>query len=158
VLGFRAAEVAETLEISEAAVTSALHRARSATPAPRDDAPLPGSHAERAVVARFTEAFETGDVAAVLALLTADAQLTMPPFPLEYVGPEAIGRFLSTVPAGGRLDLVQLVETRANGQPAFGASVDGRRYGIMVLTLRGERISAITGFTNPAVFGAFGLT
>jgi RNA polymerase sigma-70 factor (ECF subfamily) len=82
----------------------------------------------------------------------------MPPFALEYIGPPAIAEFLSTVPAGGRLDLVRLQETRANGQPAFGAYVDGQRYGIMVLTLRGERISAITGFTNPDVFPAFGLT
>jgi RNA polymerase sigma-70 factor (TIGR02960 family) len=158
VLGFRAGEVAEMLDISVEAAASALHRARSAAPRSRDDAPLPGSPSERAVVARFTQAFADGDVAGVVALLTADARLTMPPFPLEYTGPAAIARFLSTVPAGGRLDLVRLVETRANGQPAFGSYVGGERYGIMVLTLRGERISAITGFTNPEVFDAFGLT
>ncbi len=158
VLGFSAAEVAEMLEVGVGAVTSALHRARSAAPRSRDEAPLPGSPAEREVVARFTRAFAEGDVAGVVALLTADARLTMPPFPLEYIGPAAIAEFLSTVPAGGRLELVRLVETRANGQPAFGAYVDGDRYGIMVLTLRGEAISAITGFTNPAVFPAFGLT
>jgi RNA polymerase sigma-70 factor (TIGR02960 family) len=158
VLGFRAAEVAEMLEIGEGAVTSALHRARSAAPRSRDEAPLPGSPGERAVVARFTQAFSDGDVAGVVALLTADARLTMPPFPLAYDGPEAIAGFLSSVPAGGRLDLIELVETRANGQPAFGTYLDGERYGIMVLTLRGERISAITGFTNPDIFPSFGLT
>jgi RNA polymerase sigma-70 factor (ECF subfamily) len=158
VLGFRASEVAEMLELSVGSVTSALHRARLAAPRSRDEAPLPGSRAEREVVDRFTQAFADGDVAGVVALLTADARLTMPPFALEYVGGAAIAAFLSAVPAGGRLELVQLVETRANGQPAFGAYVGGQRYGIMVLTLRGEAISAITGFTNPAIFDAFGLT
>ena len=55
-----------------------------------------------------------------MALLTDDASLTMPPTPLEYLGPAAIAGFLSTVPAGGRLDRFRLVPTRANGQPAFG--------------------------------------
>jgi RNA polymerase sigma-70 factor (TIGR02960 family) len=164
VLGFRAGEVADMLDVTEAAVTSALHRARTAVEAlPIDEAPLPDSPAERALVARFTEAFEGGDVAGVVALLTADASLTMPPQPLEYEGPAAIGRFLSTVPAGGRLDQFRLVPTRANGQPAFGCYVRdahapiGHAYGLMVLTLRRDRIAAITGFPDTSVFGHFGL-
>jgi RNA polymerase sigma-70 factor (TIGR02960 family) len=164
VLGFRAREVAEMLEVSEASVTSALHRARAALDAvPAEDMPLPDSPAERAVVARFTDAFESGDVGAVVALLTADARLTMPPEPLEYQGPAAIAGFLSTVPAGGRLDRFRLVPTRANGQPAFGcylrdehASV-AHAYGLMVLTLRGERVAAVTGFPDTSVFAHFGL-
>jgi RNA polymerase sigma-70 factor (ECF subfamily) len=164
VLGFRAAEVAEMLEVSEASVTSALHRARSALdPVPVEQSPLPGSPAERALVARFTEAFEGGDVDGVVALLTGDALLTMPPEPLEYEGPAAIAGFLSTVPAGGRLDEFRLIPTRANGQPAFGCYLRDRHapvahaYGLMVLTLRGERIAAITGFPDTGVFPHFGL-
>ena len=78
----------------------------------------------------------------VVELLTADALLTMPPTPLEYEGPAAIAAFLSTVPAGGRLDLFRLVPTRANGQPAFGCYLRdahapvAHAYGLMVLTLR----------------------
>jgi hypothetical protein len=168
VLGFRAAEVAEMLDITEASVNSALHRARSALDvglraAPRDRVPLPDSREERDLVARFTDAFEGGDVHGVVALLTEDAWLTMPPEPLEYQGPAAIARFLSTVPAGGRLDLFRLVPTRANGQPAFGCYLHdphtpiAHTYGLMVLTLRGGRIAAITGFPDTSVFPHFGL-
>jgi RNA polymerase sigma-70 factor (TIGR02960 family) len=104
VLGFRAREVAEMLGVSEASVTSALHRARSTldsdrTGREREQASLPDSHEERALVARFAEAFESGDVEGVVSLLTDDAWLTMPPEPLEYQGPAAIARFFATVPA-----------------------------------------------------------
>jgi RNA polymerase sigma-70 factor (TIGR02960 family) len=168
VLGFRAAEVAETLGITEASATSALHRARSALDAglpvaPREQVPLPNSRDERELVARFTDAFEGGDVHGVVALLTDDAWLTMPPEPLEYQGPAAIARFLSTVPAGGRLDLFRLVPTRANGQPAFGCYLRdphtpiAHAYGLMVLTLRRGRVAAITGFPDISVFPHFGL-
>jgi RNA polymerase sigma-70 factor (TIGR02960 family) len=164
VLGFRAAEVAEMLEVSEASVTSALHRARTALePVPVEQAPLPGSAIERALVARFTDAFERGDVQGVVELLTADAWLTMPPEPLEYQGPAAIAGFLSTVPAGGRLDMFRLIPTRANGQPAFGCYLRdayapvAHAYGMMVLTLHGDRIAAITGFPDTGVFPHFGL-
>jgi RNA polymerase sigma-70 factor (TIGR02960 family) len=164
VLGFRAAEVAEMLDVSEASVTSALHRARTALePLPIEQAPLPDSPVERALVARFTDAFERGDVRGVVELLTADALLTMPPEPLEYQGPAAIAAFLSTVPAGGRLDLFRLVPTRANGQPAFGCYLRdahapvAHAYGLMVLTLQGDRIAAITGFPDTGVFPHFGL-
>jgi RNA polymerase sigma-70 factor (ECF subfamily) len=164
VLGFRAGEVAEMLEVTEASVTSALHRARAALePLPLEHAPLPDSATERALVARFTEAFEGGDVNGVVELLTAHASLTMPPEPLEYVGPAAIAGFLSTVPAGGRLDRFRLVPTRANGQPAFGCYLRdthapvAHAYGLMVLTLHGDRISAITGFPDTSVFPHFGL-
>ena len=156
------------LGVTEVSVNRTLQRARQALdravpPGERDVAPLPGSREERELVGRFTEAFEAGDVAAVVALLTDDALLTMPPAPLEYEGPLAIGRFLSSVPAGGALERFRLVPTRANGQPAFGcylrdrhASV-GHAYGLMVLTLRGDRVAAITGFPDTSVFRSFGL-
>jgi RNA polymerase sigma-70 factor (ECF subfamily) len=164
VLAFRAAEVAELLGVTEVSVNRALHRARQAVPPrPRDVALLPGSREERELVGRFTAAFEAGDVPGVVALLSDDALLTMPPAPLEYEGPLAIGQFLSTVPAGGALDQFRLVPTRANGQPAFGCYLRDQHapvahaYGLMVLTLRGNRIVAITGFPDTSVFRSFGL-
>jgi RNA polymerase sigma-70 factor (TIGR02960 family) len=168
VLGFRASETAEMLRVTEASANGALHRARAAlegglAAGTLEHAPLPDSAAEREVVSRFTGAFESGDVEGVVALLTDDASLTMPPQPLEYVGPSAIAGFLSTVPGGGRLDRFRLVPTRANGQPAFGCYMRDAQvpiahaYGLMVLTLRGGRVAAITGFPDTGVFPHFGL-
>jgi RNA polymerase sigma-70 factor (TIGR02960 family) len=168
VLGFRAAEVAEMLESTEPSVNGALKRARAAVEtrlpvAGRPEAPLPRSRQERELVGRFADAFQSGDVEGVVALLTDDAWLTMPPEPLEYQGPVAIGRFLSSVPAGGALERIRLVATRANLQPAFGCylrdpqSPISHAYGLMVLTLEGDRVAAITGFIDSAVFPTFGL-
>jgi RNA polymerase sigma-70 factor (TIGR02960 family) len=168
VLGYRAAEVAGMLGTTEPSVNSALRRARTAfeTRLPagdRERAPLPRSRGERDLVGRFAEAFESGDVAALVALLTDDAWLTMPPVPLHYQGPAAIGRFLSNVPAGGALQRFRLVATRANGQPAFGLYLRdphgriARGAGIVVLTLEGERVAAITAFHDTSVIGRFGL-
>ena len=168
VLGYRADEVAEMLDATAASVNSLLRRARAAfesrlPAAGRDRAPLPNSRLERDVAGRFAEAVEAGDIDAVVAVLTDDAWLTMPPVPLEYQGPAAIGRFLSTVPAGGRLERFRLVATRANGQPAFGFYIKDAQSpiahaaGIMVLPLEGDRISAITAFHDTAVFPRFGL-
>ena len=140
--------------------TGASRRSRSGFPSP-DRAPAPRSPAERAIVARFADAFQAGDVDTIVALLTDDAWLTMPPAPLEYQGPEAIGRFLSTVPARGDLRRFRLVPTRANGQPAFGLYLRDRRIahavGIIVLTLDGEQVSAITAFHDTSVIARFGL-
>jgi len=167
VLGFRAAETAQLLDVSEASVNSALQRARQkldriGRETDRTRAPLPGSPAERKIVARFARAFESGDVDAVVALLTTDVRLTMPPEPVEYLGTEAIHSFLSTVPAGGALERFRLVATRANGQPAFACYLrmsegPARAYGLMVLTLTAGRVSAITGFPDTSVFASFGL-
>jgi RNA polymerase sigma-70 factor, ECF subfamily len=167
VLGYGAAEVAAMLETSEASVTSALQRARTTLdqriPADRTRAPLPRSAAEHELVTRFANAFESDDVDAVIALLTDDAWVTMPPEPYEYQGPEAIARFLDDrvrARAGRR---VRLVPTRANGQPAFGHYMEdahapiGRSAGILVLTLEGDRIAAITRFAGDGVLAAFGL-
>src|SRR4051812_10981785 len=166
VLGFRAAEVAEMLEISPAAVNSGLQRARATleSRSPRaDHAPAPSSATERALVTRFVDAFTSGDVDGVVALLTDDAWLTMPPAPLEYQGPEAIGGFFRAVPARGELTLFRFVPTRANGQPALGiylADAHGgiaHATGILVFTFAGERISAITVFHNTSVLDRFAL-
>lgn len=168
VLAFRALEVAEMLGVTEVSVNRALQRARQAVeravpPGQRDLAPLPGSALERELVARFTTAFEAGDIPGILTLLTGDAVLTMPPEALRYEGAEAIEGFLSTVPAGGALERFRLVPARANGQPAFGCYLRdphgpvARAYGLMVLGLSGDRVAAITGFADTSVFGPFGL-
>jgi RNA polymerase sigma-70 factor (TIGR02960 family) len=168
VLAFRAAEVAEILGMTEVAVNRTLHRARhtvdcSVPPGSLQDAPLPGSPQERELVSRFATAFQAGDIPAVVELLTVDALMTMPPQAAEYEGPEAIGRFLSTVPAAGALERFRLVPTRANGQPAFGCYLKdphtpiAHAYGLMVLTLRGDRVAGLAGFADTGVFASFGL-
>jgi RNA polymerase sigma-70 factor (TIGR02960 family) len=166
VLGFRAGEVAEMLETTEAAVNNLLRRARAAfqtrLPATgRERAPLPNSKLERDIVGRFVETVETGDIDGMVALLTDDAWVTMPPEPHEYQGRDAIGVFLrGREVSRGRL---RLVPTRANGQPAFGcylpsAQTDvARPYALCVLTLADDRISAITWFADSGVFPHFGL-
>ena len=166
-LGFRAAEAADILGTSEVAVKGALQRARAAldaqlAPSDHESAPTPNSARERELAGRFAEAVERGDVDAVVSLLTDDAWLTMPPQPFEYQGAEAIERFLAD-----RADLrgrpLRLVPTRANGQPAFGCYLPSpqtalaRPYGLMVLTLTGDRICAITWFGDSSVFPQFGL-
>jgi RNA polymerase sigma-70 factor (ECF subfamily) len=163
-LSFSARETADMLGTTEVAANGLLNRAREGLPPlERNRAPLPESREERELVDRFVNAFEAGDIAAVLSTLADDALLTMPPEPLEYKGPVAIGRFLSTVPAGGRLEQFRLVTTRANGQPAFGCYLRdphvpiAHAYGLMVLTLSGDRVVAITGFPDTGVFRSFGL-
>ena len=165
-LGFRAAEVADMLETTGASVNSLLRRAREAFEARlpasgRERAPLPNSKLERDIVGRFADAIETGDIDAVVALLTEDAWLTMPPEPYEYQGRATIGTFLrdrATVRGAPRL-----VPTRANTQPAFGCYFPSpqtdiaRPYALLVLTLEGDRISAITWFGGSSVFPHFGL-
>jgi RNA polymerase sigma-70 factor, ECF subfamily len=126
------------------------------------DAPAPGSAAERDLVGRFARAFESGDVGSVVALLSQDARLTMPPEPMEYVGAPAIHQFLSTVPARGELARFKLIATRANSQPAFACYLrthEGplRAYGLMVLRLSRHHVVAITGFPDTSVFASFGL-
>jgi Sigma-70, region 4/SnoaL-like domain len=167
VLGYRSGEVAEMLETSEASVNSLLRRARAAfesrLPATgRDRAPLPESKLERDVVGHFAEAVESGDVEAMVTLLTDDAWLTMPPLPHAYQGRSAIGAFLRGA-EDRRGAPMRLVATRANGQPAFGCYLSApetdvaRAFSLFVLTLEGEHISAITWFADSSVFPRFGL-
>ena len=165
VLGFHAGEVAGILDTSEASVTSALKRARATLqrrypPAEqREPAPPPGSAVEQDLVERLTRAFESGDVDGIVALLTEDAWLTMPPLPLAYQGPELAARFLTAVSRGRTW---RLVATRANGQPAFGFYARDPQAGVchacglLVLTLSGHRICAMTRF-DTSVLPRFGL-
>jgi RNA polymerase sigma-70 factor (ECF subfamily) len=161
VLGFRASEVADILGTSED--TCALKRARAAlaTELPVGGTVLPDSRRERDLAARFAEAFERGDIDAIVALLTDDAWLRMPPLPLEYQGRAAVAGFLTTIAFRGTRRY-RLIPTRANGQPAYGCYLYdahtpiARAHGILVITLAGERISALTRFLDYSVLGQFG--
>jgi RNA polymerase sigma-70 factor (TIGR02960 family) len=167
VLGFRAGEVAAMLGTTEPSVNSLLRRARAAfesrlPAAGRERAPLPNSKLERDVVGCFADAVEAGDIDALVAVLTDDAWVTMPPEPYEYQGRSAIGAFLRDRDARRGVPL-RLAPTRANTQPAFGCYLPDLRTGIarpfslFVLTLEGDRISAITWFANSAVSPQFAL-
>jgi RNA polymerase sigma-70 factor (TIGR02960 family) len=167
VLGYRAGEVAEMLQTSQASVNNLLRRAREAfetrLPASgRERASLPNSKVECDIVTRFADAVESGDIDATVALLTDDAWLTMPPLPHAYQGHEAISAFLRGA-EDRRGAPMRLVATRANTQPAFGCylTVPGagvaHAFSVLVLTLDGDRISAITWFADRGVFVQFGL-
>jgi RNA polymerase sigma-70 factor (TIGR02960 family) len=165
VLGFAASEAARILGSTEESVTSALKRARGTLrhgqPAAAQPQPPPGSASERQLIERLTLAYETGDIDGIITLFTDDAWLTMPPLPLEYQGRDLIGRFLAAIAfRDGRT--YRLVATRANGQLAFGAYLHGPRAeavqanGLLVLTLTGSRIRAMTRFGD-SVLPRFGL-
>jgi RNA polymerase sigma-70 factor (ECF subfamily) len=168
VLGFRAAETAGILDCSVDAANNLLKRARAGIagqlpPDGRDAAPLPGSAREREASARFADAFERGDVRALVALLTEDVWVTMPPLPFEYGGREAVGHFMDVVSFRHGTQSSRLVPTRANGQPAFGRYIRdphapvAHAHGLIVLTLAGDQVCAITAFVDNSVFPAFGL-
>jgi RNA polymerase sigma-70 factor, ECF subfamily len=167
VLGFDRSEVAGMLDGTEASVKGALQRARATLDArlPAGGparASLPRSAHERELAGRFADAVERGDTKGLISLLTDDAWLTMPPEPYEYQGAQAIARFLNDRAARRGANL-RLVPTRANAQPAFGCYLPdpqapiARAYGLMVLTLSDERISAITWFSERSLFPHFGL-
>jgi hypothetical protein len=165
VLGFHANEVADMVGTTVESVKSALKRARAGlqrrqvTIADREPPPAAGSPAEDAIVAKFVSAWESTDIDALVALLTDDVFMSMPPLPLEYEGRDIVARFCAGIfGAGRRFDLVP---TRANGQPAFGAYLRARTdirhgTGLYVLTLTGDRICAMTRFEN-SVLPSFGL-
>jgi hypothetical protein len=110
-------------------------------------------------VARFTDAYERGDTAAIITLLTEDATLTMPPLPFIYQGQAPVADFLTAICATRRF---RLIPTRANGQPAFGCYLRddttqiARAHGLIVLTLSGERITGITRFLDNSLLPRFG--
>jgi RNA polymerase sigma-70 factor (TIGR02960 family) len=166
VLGFRAGEVAEMLDSTQESVTSALKRARATLqrrlpPSDQQEPPPPHSPAEQELVERLTRAFEASDVDGIVALLTEDVRVTMPPLPMQYHGRDVVARFLAAVTLQQRRRY-RVVTTRANGQPAFGLYMRDpggtvfHALGLLVLTLAGNRIRAITRFDN-SVLPHFGL-
>jgi RNA polymerase sigma-70 factor (TIGR02960 family) len=164
VLGFRANEVAEMVDSSVQSINSALKRARANLQHRATTANIPPSskrdpRTEEATVAKFVRAWESADLAGLVALLTDDVFISMPPMPFEYEGRDLVARFCASIFESGRR--FDLVPTRANGQPAFGAYLRDRNgishgVGLYVLTLASEQICAMTRFDN-SVLPWFGL-
>jgi RNA polymerase sigma-70 factor (TIGR02960 family) len=165
VLGFHANEVADMIDSTVESANSALKRARAnlhrQTPptTEREPAPASDSPAEQALVAKFARAYQSGDVDALVALFTDDIAISMPPIPLQYHGRDVVTRLFASIFGSGRR--TDLVPTRANGQPAFGAYLrtpTGIRHGtgLIVLSLTSDRIHAFTRFDN-SVLPWFGL-
>ncbi|MBO0691942.1 MAG: sigma-70 family RNA polymerase sigma factor [Acidimicrobiaceae bacterium] len=161
VLGFSAAEVAEMLGSTPASVNSALQRARSGFESSRDPerVTLRRSPDEAETVERFVDALQAGNLERLVALLTDDARLTMPPEPFEFRGARAVAEFLGRVWG----EDVKVVPTRANDAPAFGyyrpdphADVH-RAGGIIVVSVEDARVASITRFGDKGLFAAFGL-
>jgi RNA polymerase sigma-70 factor (TIGR02960 family) len=164
VLGFRAEEVGEMLGSTPASVNSALQRARAAlesrVPASRDRLAMPLTGAERELVARFADAFERDDIDEVIAMLTDDAVISMPPEPEWHTGREAIEAFLRARRAA-RGGPWRFVATSANGQPAFAYYLpDGEgwvRSGLLVVGVRANGIASITRFKDEGLLDRFEL-
>lgn len=167
VLGYHPDEVADMLDSTVASVNSALQRARSSLQrrlsptGEHEPPPAPDSPSEQALVTRFVRAYEAGDVDALVGLLTEDIRVSMPPVPFEYEGLDVVARFYASIFGEGRWAYDLVPTMRANGQIAFGAYVrapTGTRHGagLLVLTLAGDRICAMTRFDN-SVLARFGL-
>jgi RNA polymerase sigma-70 factor, ECF subfamily len=165
VLGWPARDVADLLDTTVAGVNSALQRAR-ATLAATPSAEVTGGpldERQRRVLDGFLRAWHACDIPALAALLREDVTLTMPPQAIRITGRQAVAGFFATVPADGRLDLIRLLVTRANGHPTLAAYLpdagtgDCRGYGIMVLTIADGQVTTITGFPDPDLFPLFDL-
>jgi RNA polymerase sigma-70 factor (ECF subfamily) len=158
-LGWSARETGAALELSTPAVNSALQRARERLASePEALARVHDSSAEAAVVDAFLRAWADVDIPRIVALLSDDALLTMPPMSLRFEGAAAVGEFFATQPLDGHLDRITHTLTRANGQPTLASYADHQAYGVMVLALRGDRIAGITGFPHDLeVFTQLGL-
>lgn len=159
VLDFTLTEAAIMIDTSPTAVKGLLQRARSSLERQHatgsDPAPEQGSPAEADVARRFADAYSTDDVDTLVALLSDKAWLTMPGAPHEYHGPAAIAAFLHASASGRAGRHFQLMPTRANTQPAFTCYLEdlehqrAQRAGMVVLTLAGAHIAAITRFLEP---------
>jgi RNA polymerase sigma-70 factor (ECF subfamily) len=167
VLGFSGAEVATALETTPASVYSLLQRAHATL-----DDRLPersqstslrslGDERLRAIVNRYVDAWASGDIGAIVAMLTDDATLAMPPTATWLRGRDAIGVWLL---AGALSDgrRWRLLPTSANAQVAMGAYVLAgsgvfQPYGVTVLSLHGDRVAEINTFRDPSAPARFGL-
>jgi RNA polymerase sigma-70 factor, ECF subfamily len=161
VLGWSAAEVAETLDTSVAAVNSALQRARATLASHDVRAPEPLSPAAQRLLDRYVQAFERYDVDTLASLLREDATFSMPPYTLWLRGPTAVHAWL--LGPGGRCRGSRLVPTAACGSPAFGQyrkNPEGgyRAWALVVLELSGDSIADWISFLDTeTVFPRFGL-
>jgi RNA polymerase sigma-70 factor (ECF subfamily) len=168
VLGFSAREAAEALETTPISIDSALQRAHKTVeqrlPEQTQQAALRSLDDERLreIVDGYTAAWERSDVDAVVALLSEDVTLAMPPLREWYSGRDAVADFLATWPLAERI-YVRLVPTRANGQLAFGhyywepSARAFLAHAIDVLTLEGRQIKEIMIFRTPELLARFGL-
>ncbi|MBF6222464.1 sigma-70 family RNA polymerase sigma factor [Nocardia abscessus] len=164
VVQFSAAEVAELLETTPAAVNSALQRARAhlAEVAPTDHGVGELEDTDRIdLLDRYCAAFENADLTALTELLAADVRLEMPPFRVWFTGREAVTRFLSKRAFAGPGDLM-LIATAANGQPAVaeyrrGATGILEAHSIHVITAGASGVTALTVFLEPRLFVTFGM-
>lgn len=155
VLGYSQPEVAEMLGTTGVAVKGALQRARATMGRPAREPVPAGSPEELRLSRSFAEAFVARDLDRLLALLTDDVWLAMPPAPHEYHGRAAVTAFLRASWAGG--GHIDLRPVRANGQPAFACHLAGRPAGIMVLTCTEGGITALTRFLDSTLFQSFDL-
>ncbi|HEU4540682.1 MAG TPA: sigma-70 family RNA polymerase sigma factor [Jiangellaceae bacterium] len=165
VLQFRAAEVAEAVGVSTAAVNSLLQRARTQLDeaAVREEEIVePQSADDRELLDRYVKAFEDYDIPKIVELFTSDAVWEMPPFTAWYQGAETIGHVIaSKCPADGPGDQV-LVPTSANGQPAFGLYMRGdggvyRAFHLQVLDVTPAGVRHVAAFFDTSLFEKFGL-
>ena len=156
------------LNTSPTAVKGSLQRARAALDQHRDRAgptraARPGSAQERTLARRFADAYVAADIDGVVALLTDDAWLSMPPAPHEYHGRDAIASFLRASFGYRGERRVYLVPTRANTQPALASYLGGTDQaaavpaGLFVLTMAGPRIRVLTRFHCDELYPRFGL-
>lgn len=163
VLGFPASEAADILGTTPASVNSALVRARSGFRPDRtpDAVPLARSAQEADVVERFVDAFQSGDPIRVVDVLSDEIRLSMPPEPIQCNGPDAVMAYLRARGFWGHQ--LRLVETRANGQPAFGyylpdpSGRGSRLNGLIVLTIAAGRIITLSRFGEAVISNRFGL-
>ena len=164
VLRWRAAEVAEALETTTTAVNSILQRARAqleAASITEDSVTEPESREQRELLDRWVEAFWQKDVNAIVEMFSKEAIWEMPPFVGWYQGPDTIGRLIDTQ-CPGQVHDMRLVETRANGQPAFGLymrTVTGQfePFHLQVLTIGPEGVGHVAAFFDLDLFETFGL-
>jgi RNA polymerase sigma-70 factor (ECF subfamily) len=167
VLQWKAAEVADALGTSTAAVNSLLQRARGQLEAVGPDDPLqaPESPEVKDRLARYIEAFESYDIDKLVEMFTAEAIWEMPPFDSWYQGPQAIGDLTRyQCPARGPGDM-RLIPTRANGQPAAGLymrdfdgdSTSHVAFQLHVLDVTANRIAHVVAFLDTSLFAKFGL-
>ena len=162
VLHWQAAEVAELLETSVAAVNSALQRARATMSARDAEEPIPevATGDQQTLLARYVDAFERYDITSLVSLLHEDAVMTMPPYDFWLHGSAEMGRFF--LGPGGKCRGSRLVATEANGSAAFGCynpDPDGgyRPWGVQVVEVCGDRITGHHNFIDPGLFAVFGL-
>lgn len=155
VLDFDASEAAAVLDVGPTAVKGLLQRARAGVAGERMDSETDSAR-DAVLASRFAEAYAADDVDGVIALLTDDAWLAMPPALHEYLGPPAIAGFLRAS-ATAHVNGLTLVRTGANTQPAFGCYLGGVPTGVVVITISGERIAGVTRFLDPELHRRFGL-